>query len=115
MSVSAPGGADTDIFVLAFLACSAAVLLRTTPSERPRADVVAAVAAGVAAGCKLTGLAIAVVLAVGAVASASRRRAAVAGVWGGVLVVTGSFWYLRDCALAHVSFMTDGRHRRVYR
>ncbi len=59
--------------------------------------VLAAVAAGLAVGVKLTVLAPVLALTVGVIAIAPRtRRLATAGRWLGPLILAGGFWYLRN-------------------
>jgi hypothetical protein len=92
---SQAGSAANDVVAVFFLL--AAVALLATEPERPAARVLAAIAAGLAVGTKLTVLAPVFALTVGVVAIAPRgRRLATTGLWLGPLIVAGGFWYLRN-------------------
>ena len=95
MDYSQAGSAANDVVAVFFLL--AAVALLATESERPAARVLAAIAAGLAVGTKLTLLAPVFALTVGVVVIAPRgRRLATTGLWLGPLIVAGGFWYLRN-------------------
>ena len=95
MVYSQAGAAANDVVAVFFLL--AAVALLVTEPERPAVSVVAAVAAGLAVGTKLTVFAPVFALTVGVIAIAPRgRRLATTGLWLGPLVVAGGFWYLRN-------------------
>jgi len=95
MDYSQAGSAANDVVAVFFLL--AAVALLAAEPERPAARVLAAVAAGLAVGTKLTVLAPVLALTVGVVAIAPRgRRLATTGLWLGPLIVAGGFWYLRN-------------------
>jgi hypothetical protein len=95
MDYSQAGSAANDVVALFFLLAAVAVLM--TDPERPAARVLAAVAAGLAVGTKLTVLAPVLALTVGVVAIAPReRRLAATGLWLGPLIVAGGVWYLRN-------------------
>jgi hypothetical protein len=95
MDYSQAGSAANDIVAVFFLLAAVALLI--TEPERPAALVLAAVAAGLAVGTKLTVLAPVLALTVGVVAIAPRgRRLSTAGLWLVPLFVAGGFWYLRN-------------------
>jgi len=95
MDYSQAGSAANDVVAVFFLL--AAVALLVTEPERPAARALAAVAAGLAVGTKLTVLAPVLALTVGVVAIAPRgRRIGTALLWLGPLIVAGGFWYARD-------------------
>ncbi|MGN6867807.1 MAG: hypothetical protein ACTHMY_05315 [Solirubrobacteraceae bacterium] len=90
MDYSQAGAAANDIVAVFFLLAAVALYLNG-------ALVVAAVAAGLAVGVKLTVLAPVLALTVGVIAIAPRtRRLATAGRWLGPLLLAGGFWYLRN-------------------
>ena len=92
---SQAGSAANDVVALFFLLAAVALLM--ADSERPAARVLAAVAAGLAVGVKLTVLAPVLALTVGVIAIAPRgRRLAGAGLWLGPLILAGGFWYARN-------------------
>jgi hypothetical protein len=92
---SQAGSAANDVVAVFFLL--AAVALLVTEPERPAARVLAAIAAGLAVGTKLTVLAPVLALTVGVVAIAPRgRRLATTWLWLGPLFIAGGFWYLRN-------------------
>jgi hypothetical protein len=95
MDYSQAGSAANDVVAVFFLL--AAVAFLATEPERPAARVLAAIAAGLAVGTKLTVLAPVFALTVGVVVIAPRgRRLATTGLWLGPLIVAGGFWYLRN-------------------
>ena len=95
MDYSQAGAAANDVVAVFFLL--AAVALIAQEPERPAARVLAAVAAGLAVGTKLTVLAPVLALTVGVVAIApAGRRLKTAALWLGPLVVAGGFWYARN-------------------
>jgi len=95
MDYSQAGAAANDVVAVFFLL--AAVALVMTDAERPAARVIAAIAAGLAVGTKLTVLAPVLALTVGVIAIAPRgRRTATAGLWLGPLILAGGFWYARN-------------------
>ncbi|HUA04648.1 MAG TPA: hypothetical protein VMB27_12140 [Solirubrobacteraceae bacterium] len=95
MDYSQAGAAANDVVALFFLL--AAVALLNTEPELRAARVLAAIAAGLAVGTKLTVLAPVLALTVGVIAIAPRgRRTPTAGLWLGPLIVAGGFWYARN-------------------
>ncbi|MGZ4182433.1 MAG: hypothetical protein ACXVUL_17320 [Solirubrobacteraceae bacterium] len=95
MNSSQAGSAANDIVGMFFLLASVALVL--AGDGRPPANVLAAVAAGLAIGTKLSMVAPALALAVGAIAIAPRdRRGTTAAVWLSGLVLAGGYWYARN-------------------
>jgi hypothetical protein len=95
MDYSQAGAAANDVVAVFFLL--AAVALLVTEPERPAVRVLAAVAAGVAVGTKLTVVAPVFALTVGVIAIAPRgRRLGTTALWLGPLILAGGFWYLRN-------------------
>jgi hypothetical protein len=98
--VTQPGGAYDDIVGLALLLSCAALLVSAVSaggSSRWAGQALAAAAAGLALGTKFTLIAPAAALTVGVWVLARRgQRWREGGTWLLVLVVTGSFWYLRN-------------------
>ena len=95
MDYSQAGAAANDVVAIFFLLAAVAILI--TEPERPAAVVLAALAAGLAVGVKLTVVAPVLALTVGVIAIAPRgRRAATAGLWLGPLILAGGFWYARN-------------------
>jgi len=95
MDYSQAGSAANDVVAVFFLLAAVALLM--TDPERPAARVLAAVAAGLAVGSKLTVLAPVLALTVGVIAIAPRgRRAGTTAQWLVPLFVAGGFWYLRN-------------------
>lgn len=89
------GTASDDIAALAF--ALAAVALTAYASSGGAVVLIAACAAGLAAGSRATMIAFAVVLAIGSVIAAERgRRRHAAGLWVVGLAAGGGFWYLRN-------------------
>jgi hypothetical protein len=90
MDYSQAGAAANDIVAIFFLLAAVALYVNG-------ALVVAAVAAGLAVGVKLTVLAPVLALTLGVIAIAPRaRRIATARLWLGPLIVAGGFWYARN-------------------
>ena len=90
MDYSQPGAAANDVVAIFFLLAAVALYVNGTL-------LVAAVAAGLAVGVKLTVLAPVLGLTIGVIAIAPRaRRLATAGRWLGPLLLAGGFWYLRN-------------------
>ncbi|MGO9890857.1 MAG: hypothetical protein ACLP0L_23565 [Solirubrobacteraceae bacterium] len=95
MDYSQAGAAANDVVAVFFLLTAVALLM--TDAERPAVLALAAVAAGLAVGTKLTVLAPVLALTVGVITIAPRgRRINTAGVWIGPLVLAGGFWYARN-------------------
>jgi hypothetical protein len=95
MNSSQAGSAANDVVGLFFLLASVALIL--AGDGRTPALVLAAVAAGLAIGTKLSMVAPALALAVGMVAIAPRgRRRTTASVWLAALVLAGGYWYARN-------------------
>jgi hypothetical protein len=94
-ALSQAGSAANDVVGVFFLLAAVALVV-AADSQRPP-QVLAAVAAGLAIGVKLSMLAPVAALTVGAIAIAPRgRRSATAAVWLGALFVAGGFWYVRN-------------------
>jgi hypothetical protein len=98
MNTSQAGGAGNDIVGVFFLLASVAFVLAGDHSGRSDAAIVlSAVAAGLAAGVKLSLLAPALALTVGVIAIAPEgRRRATATRWLIPLVLAGGYWYARN-------------------
>ncbi len=95
MDYSQAGAAANDVVAVFFLL--AAVALLAGDPVRPAALIVAAVAAGLAVGVKLTVVAPVLALTIGVIAIAPRgKRATTAGLWLGPLILAGGFWYARN-------------------
>ena len=97
-----PGGGYDDIVGLALLLASAAILINNR-SARGRGRLVgvaiAALAAGLALGTKLTFVIPIAALTIGVFVVARRgRRLMDSAVWLAGVVLTGSFWYVRNWA-----------------
>ena len=109
------GNAPSDIAALACLVAAIAILVNGQAAHhaggRPRSAMdkglsldrgalaVAALAAGLAIGTKVTMLAPVSMISIGLVATAGReKRMQTAAIWLGGLLVTGGFWYLRNIA-----------------
>ncbi len=92
---SQSGTAGTDIVAGALVLAAAALLLNA--GWREPAVALAAVAAGLALGAKVTAIAPVAALTVGVILVAPReRRMRIAAWWTGPLLLAGSFWYLRN-------------------
>jgi hypothetical protein len=95
MRSSQAGSAANDIVGIFFLLASVALLL--AGEGRTPALMLAAVAAGLAVGTKLSMAAPALALAVGVIAIAPPgRRRTTAAVWFGALLLAGGYWYARN-------------------
>jgi hypothetical protein len=96
MDYSQAGAAANDVVAIFFvLAAVALIANRATDQTAPL--VLAAVAAGLAVGVKLTVVAPVLALTVGVIAIAPReKRAVTAGLWFGPLILAGGFWYARN-------------------
>jgi hypothetical protein len=95
MNSSQAGSAANDIVGMFFLLASVALVL--SDDGRTPALVLAAVAAGLAIGTKLSMVAPVLALAVGVIAIAPReRRGTTAGVWVAALLLAGGYWYARN-------------------
>jgi hypothetical protein len=95
MNSSQAGSAANDVVGMFFLLASVALVL--AGDGRTPALTLAAVAAGLAIGTKLSMVAPALALAIGVVAVAPRdRRGATASVWLAALVLAGGYWYARN-------------------
>ncbi len=101
MNTSQAGGAGNDIVGVFFLLASVAFVLAGDPGDRSdrsdAATVLAAVAAGLAVGVKLSLLAPALALTAGVIATARPgRRGITAAQWLVPLVLAGGYWYARN-------------------
>jgi hypothetical protein len=101
------GNAPSDTAGVFFLLASAAILLNADAAARRSGKraagplLLAALAAGLAIGTKITLLAPVAVLAAGVVFLAGPgRRARTGALWLGGLLATGGYWYLRNLAHA---------------
>jgi hypothetical protein len=95
MNTSQAGSAGNDVVGVFFLLASVAFVL--AGDGRDAAIVLAAVAAGLAAGVKLSLLAPVFALTVGVIAIAPRgRRGATAARWLIPLLIAGGYWYARN-------------------
>jgi hypothetical protein len=96
LNVQNAGTASNDVAVLFFLLAAVAVLLQPGAARSLPAIGVAAVAAGLALGTKLTAAGAVAALTVGVVVVAGRsRRARAAVAWLVPLALTGGYWYVR--------------------
>jgi hypothetical protein len=100
-----PGAAKNDLMAAALLLASIAILVEAWSQRRDRWDrwalAAAGLAAGLAAGTRVTGLAMAGALTVAVVVlSPQGRRWAAAGWWFGAALAGGAFWYLRNLVVA---------------
>jgi len=110
-----PGAAKNDLMAAALLLASIAILVEAWSSSVPFeslatkgnrrmeswAIAAAGLAAGLAAGTRVTGLAMAGALTVAVVVlSPQGRRWAAAGWWIGAALAGGAFWYLRNLVVA---------------
>jgi hypothetical protein len=102
--VREPGAAKNDVAAAALLLAAAAILLNARLARGDRggaypgwALAAAGLAAGLAAGTKVTVLAGAAALSAAAIALAAKgRRAAAAGWWFVPAVAAGGYWYARN-------------------
>ena len=100
-----PGAAKNDLMAAALLLASIAILVEAWSQRRDGWDhwalAAAGLAAGLAAGTRVTGLAMAGALTVAVVVLAPQgRRRAAAGWWFGAALAGGAFWYLRNLVVA---------------
>ncbi|HET7507539.1 MAG TPA: hypothetical protein VFJ53_04215, partial [Solirubrobacterales bacterium] len=99
-----PGAAKNDLAAAALLLASIAILVEAWNADRDLgrwAVAVAGLAAGLAAGTRVTGLAMAGALTVAVVVLAPRgRRLASFGWWFLPALAGGAFWYLRNLVVA---------------
>jgi len=100
-----PGAAKNDLMAAALLLASIAILLEAWAQRRDGwerwALAAAGLAAGLAAGTRVTGLAMAGALTVAVVVLApGGRRWAAAGWWFLAALAGGAFWYLRNLVVA---------------
>jgi hypothetical protein len=97
-----PGGAYTDIVGFALLTSAVALLVnseQSSPRDRLPAICLAALAAGLTLGTKLTFIPLVVALTVGVSVIAPRgTRVRQTSLWLLLVVLTGGFWYLRNLA-----------------
>jgi len=96
-----PGGAYTDTVGAAFLLASLALLVDSEhpDSFMPGTLALAALAAGLAMGTKFTFVASVGLLTLGVFVLLPRgRRIRHGGMWLGLVLLTGSFWYFRNLA-----------------
>jgi hypothetical protein len=106
--VREPGAAKNDLVAAALILAAIAILLNARRSGGERASLppgwplaAAGLATGLAAGTKVTALAMAAALTVAVVALApSGRRRAAAGWWLLPALAGGGFWYLRNLVAA---------------
>ncbi|HEX8743147.1 MAG TPA: hypothetical protein VF712_08425 [Thermoleophilaceae bacterium] len=90
-----PGEAANDLIGVAWLLAAVALLLLGAPRPAPLA--LAAVAAGMAMGTKLSLLAPVALITLGVLVAAPRSdRRRTSGLWIGALAAAGGFWYLRN-------------------
>ncbi|HTL84336.1 MAG TPA: hypothetical protein VL856_04095 [Acidimicrobiia bacterium] len=95
ISGTQPGQAANDVATAALFLAAVALLLHGEFTPAPAA--LAAIAAGLALGTKLTVAAPIAVLTIGVIVVAVRlRRAAPALWWCGLLVLSGGFWFVRN-------------------
>jgi hypothetical protein len=95
MDYSQAGSAANDVVAVFFLLAAVAFLM--DDRESPAALVLAAVAAGLAVGVKLTVVGPVLGLTIGVVAIAPRgERLRTAGLWLGPLLLAGGYWYVRN-------------------
>ena len=100
-----PGAAKNDLMAAALLLASIAILVEAWSQRREGWDhwalAAAGLAAGLAAGTRVTGLAMAGALTVAVVVLApAGRRWGAAGWWFGAALAGGAFWYLRNLVVA---------------
>jgi hypothetical protein len=95
MDYSQAGAAANDVVAIFFVLAAVGLLMQE--HEHRAVVVLAAVAAGLAVGVKLTVIAPVLALTVGVIAIAPRgRRTKTAGLWLGPLFLAGGFWYARN-------------------
>jgi hypothetical protein len=94
---SQAGLAGNDIAAVALVLSSSALLLNAR--WQPSAVLIAALAAGLALGAKVTAIAPVAALTVGVIAAARRgARLRLGGGWLAAVVAAGGFWYARNLA-----------------
>jgi predicted membrane channel-forming protein YqfA (hemolysin III family) len=111
--VREPGAAKNDLMAAALILAAIAILVQAWNLQRPNAPhaknslpvgwplAVAGLAVGLAAGTKVTALAMAAALSVAVLVLAPRgRRWAAAGWWFVPALLAGGFWYLRNLVVA---------------
>lgn len=104
-----PGQASNDIAASALLLAAVALLVEGDLAPGP--TVLAAMAAGLSLGTRLTVAAIVAFLSLGVVVFAWRKRRVVLGVtWCAVLAVSGGYWFVRNWQLAGNPFPFFGIH-----
>jgi hypothetical protein len=97
MDYSQAGAAANDVVAVFFLLAAVALLMTEAERRATAPRVLAAIAAGLAVGTKLTVLAPVLGLTVGVIAIAPRgRRLGSAALWLGPLILAGGFWYARN-------------------
>jgi len=98
MDYSQAGAAANDVVAIFFVLAAIALLANgATDGPTPPVTVLAAIAAGLAVGVKLTVVAAVLALTIGVIAIAPRgRRTTTAGWWFGPLILAGGFWYARN-------------------
>jgi hypothetical protein len=97
MDYSQAGAAANDVVAIFFVLAAVALLANRNGGAQTAPLVLAAIAAGLAVGVKLTVLAPVLALTIGVIAIAPRtRRMATAGWWLGPLILAGGFWYARN-------------------
>ena len=95
MDYSQAGAAANDVVAVFFLLAAVAFVINDP--DRPAALVLAAIAAGLAVGVKLTVVGPVLGLTIGVVAIApAGNRLRTAGLWLGPLLLAGGFWYARN-------------------
>jgi len=95
MDYSQAGAAANDVVAVFFLLAAVAFLINDP--DRPAVLILAAVAAGLAVGVKLTVLGPVLGLTIGVVVIApSGERLRTAGLWLGPLILAGGYWYARN-------------------
>ncbi len=101
-----PGAAKNDLMAAALLLAAIAILVNAWSESRRRLPVgwplaAAGLAVGLAAGTKVTALAMAAALSVAVLVLApAGRRWAAAGWWFVPALLGGGFWYLRNLVVA---------------
>ncbi|MBV9363903.1 MAG: hypothetical protein JOY89_06670 [Solirubrobacterales bacterium] len=97
MDYSQAGSAANDVVAIFFVLAAVALLVNDAVPGRLASRVLAAIAAGLAIGTKLTVVAPVLALTIGVVAIAPPKdRLRAAGLWLGPLILAGGFWYARN-------------------
>ncbi len=99
-----PGNGNNDVVAVALVLGAVAILVN---ARRPTAIgplAVAALAAGLALGTKLTVVPLIGALTIGVIALAAGRRGKAALVWSAGLFAAGGLWYVRDLVVAGTPF-----------